>query len=68
MTYLVEEFVRETEEAIAKVTRSLVSGGAKSHEEYKQKCGEIRAYERSIDNMLNIYMRVASEDKIEEIK
>lgn len=59
---VIKEFTDVTQEEIRKIERNLAAGTIKDMAEYKGKCGEVRAYKRSIDNLKVIAERYFKED------
>ena len=59
---IIRGFIKETNEAIERQTRKVVSGGLSGFDEYREVCGEIRGYKRSLENFLAVVKKYKTED------
>jgi len=61
-TEIKAEFEAKVAEKLSRLARSICSGGCKSMDEYRYKCGEIYAWEHSVD----LLSKIVQESQMDE--
>ena len=68
MEGIIPDFERAMADEVARLDKRICGGSCKSMEDYREKCGERRAYHRAVDKLREIVKRYYETDEKDNLK